>query len=134
MAYPWRGGRARVLVPVASHPPSLAAPLLRRSFLFQTPCNKVGQDRAQKLKRRQPDSVQSHAFPPSTGICPSPPSGRDHLDMSGAGTMRASGSTALVVSAREVVATSGGSGTQAARQASPVPSLLACRRPEALIC
>ena len=53
--------------------------------------------------------------------------------MSGAGTMRASGSTALVVSAREVVATSGGSGTQAARQASPVPSLLACRRPEALI-
>ena len=33
MAYPWRGGRARVLVPVASHPPSLAAPLLRRSFL-----------------------------------------------------------------------------------------------------
>ena len=56
MAYPWRGGRARVLVPVASHPPSLAAPLLRRSFLFQTPCKKDGQDRAQKLKRRQAES------------------------------------------------------------------------------
>ena len=55
MAYPWRGGRARVWVPVASHPPSLAAPLLRRSFLFQTPCNKDGQDR-EKLKRRQPES------------------------------------------------------------------------------
>lgn len=53
--------------------------------------------------------------------------------MSGAGTMRASGSTALVVSAREVVVASGGSGTQAARQVSPVPSLEACRRPEALI-
>ena len=130
MAYPWRGGRARVWVPVASHPPSLAAPLLRRSFLFQTPCKKDGQDRAQKLKRRQ---AECRVTPSRRRQAIAPPFGRDHPGMSGAGTMRASGSTALVVSAREVVETSGGRGTQAARQVSPVPSLLACRRPEALI-
>ena len=62
MAYPWRGGRARVLVPVASHPPSLAAPLLRRSFLFQTP------GKVETVPSRV--TSPSHAFPPSTGIAP----------------------------------------------------------------